>query len=157
MVEPTRSRPQFPAGYIADGVDDSTLLEWGAVREQLERTRIFWLGTVRPDGRPHATPIWGAWVGEAYYWDGSPDARWARNLAANPAIVVHVERDGIAIMVEGDVVFGDVDDQTLKALAASYAARYPYTPDHRESWYMVRPRRVFAILEDLGRAVKFSF
>ncbi|GAB4449720.1 MAG: pyridoxamine 5'-phosphate oxidase family protein [Chloroflexi bacterium OHK40] len=157
MPLPTRSRPQFPTGYLAGDLSETTMLTWEEVRQQLEHTRIFWLGTVRPDGRPHATPIWGAWVGDTYYWDGSPDTRWARNLAANPAIVVHVEREGLAIMVEGDVQFGDVDAPTLDSIAASYSARYPYRPDHTEGWYIVRPQRVFAIPEDLKRAARFTF
>jgi nitroimidazol reductase NimA-like FMN-containing flavoprotein (pyridoxamine 5'-phosphate oxidase superfamily) len=156
MAEPTRSRPQFPPGYI-ENAHEKQLVEWSAVRSALESVKIFWLGTVKPNGRPHATPIWGAWVNDTYFWDGSPEARWARNLAANPAIVVHIEHNGMAVMVEGDASFESIDQQTLDALAASYTSRYSYKPEHLDDWYMVRPKRVLAIPGDLREAARFTF
>jgi nitroimidazol reductase NimA-like FMN-containing flavoprotein (pyridoxamine 5'-phosphate oxidase superfamily) len=156
MAEPTRSRPHFPPGYL-EKIGDKQQIEWSAVRALLEGVKIFWLGTVRPDGRPHATPIWGAWVNDTYFWDGSPETRWARNLTANPAIVVHIEQGGTAVMVEGDMSFETIDQATLDAVAASYTARYTYKPDHLEGWYVVRPQRVFAIPGDLREAAKFTF
>ncbi len=156
MAEPVRSRPHFPPGYLGD-LSGKKQIEWSTVRALLESVKIFWLGTVRPDGRPHATPIWGAWVNDTYYWDGSPEARWARNLAANPAIVVHIEQNGTAVMIEGDASFESIDEETLKALVASYGARYSYKPDHLDDWYVVRPKRVIAIPGDLAEAAKFTF
>jgi general stress protein 26 len=156
MAEPTRSRPHFPPGYLGD-VRGKQQIEWGAVRTLLESVKIFWLGTVRPDGRPHATPIWGAWVNDTYFWDGSPETRWARNLAANPAIVVHIEQGGTAVMIEGDASFETIDQATLDALVVSYGSRYSYKPDHLDSWYVVRPRQVIAIPGDLSEAAKFTF
>jgi len=30
---------------------------WDDARQHLEAAEIFWLSTVRPDGRPHVTPL----------------------------------------------------------------------------------------------------
>src|SRR5919107_6311814 len=68
-------------------------LEWSRVRDELEagwpraETPIF-LGTVRPDGRPHAAGIGAAWHdGEAYFVSG-PNTQKSRNVAANPACTI---------------------------------------------------------------------
>src|SRR5439155_8106186 len=45
----------------------------------------FFLGTTRPDGRPHAAAVGAAWVDGELYFQSGPDTRKSRNLAANPA------------------------------------------------------------------------
>ena len=40
---------------------DSTPTPWAAGLEQLPTADTFWLCTVRPDGRPHITPMIAAW------------------------------------------------------------------------------------------------
>src|SRR5262245_61759074 len=88
--EPVAGPPQAPANYgFPQGTEG--LLSWPHVVERLENARSYWLGTTRPDGRPHATPIWGCWVDGALYFDGSPETQWARNMAKNPAITIHLE------------------------------------------------------------------
>ena len=63
----------------------------------------------------------------------------------------------VMAMVEGDVSIESIDENRLKALVASYSARYPYKPDHLDGWFVVRPKRVFAIPGDLREAAKFTF
>jgi hypothetical protein len=36
-------------------------VEWPATEDILASAELFWLTTVRADGRPHVTPIVGAW------------------------------------------------------------------------------------------------
>jgi nitroimidazol reductase NimA-like FMN-containing flavoprotein (pyridoxamine 5'-phosphate oxidase superfamily) len=57
--------------------------------------------SVRPDGRPHAVPKWAVYVDGRIYFDGSPQTRHARNLALNPAVVLHLESGERAVIVEG--------------------------------------------------------
>jgi len=40
---------------------------WTEVDKALRAAEIFWLATVRPDGRPHTTPLIGAWLHGALY------------------------------------------------------------------------------------------
>jgi hypothetical protein len=40
---------------------DATPLPWSAGLEQVIAADTFWLSTVRPDGRPHVTPLIAVW------------------------------------------------------------------------------------------------
>jgi hypothetical protein len=77
------------------------LLSWSNIVLQLEQAENYWLATLSPQQRPHVTPIWGAWVAGALYFDGIPTARWARNLAANPATTIHLESGNEVVILEG--------------------------------------------------------
>ena len=45
--------------YIA--ADAGGTLPWAWAEERLIRSRSYWVATVWPDGRPHVSPVWGAW------------------------------------------------------------------------------------------------
>ena len=100
QAAPTLDRPQMPAGY---GIPDNAegMLPWAHARDQLAQAPIYWIGSTRPDGRPHAMPIWGAVVDDTVYFEGSPETRRGRNLAANPAVVVHIENGPEVVILEG--------------------------------------------------------
>lgn len=79
----------------------------------------FFLGTSRPDGRPHAAGIGAVWLdGDVFFTSGS-EARKARNLAANPACTVSTSLDGIDLILEGTAT-QVTDLPTLEALASRY-------------------------------------
>ncbi|MGH2516768.1 MAG: pyridoxamine 5'-phosphate oxidase family protein [Ktedonobacterales bacterium] len=81
----------------------------------------FFLGTSRPDGRPHAAGIGALWLDGDLYFTSGREARKARNLAANPACTISVRLEGIDLILEGDAV--QVTDQpTLEAVASRYRA-----------------------------------
>jgi len=65
---------------------------WAKVRRRLEQARNYWIVTSRPDGRPHAAPVWGVWLDGRLWFSTSPASVKARNLAADPRVVVHLER-----------------------------------------------------------------
>lgn len=84
------------------------------------RTDItFFLGTVRPDGRPHSAGIGALWYDGDLYVTSSPAARKARNLAANPACTISVKLEGIDLVLEG-TVSRVTDKQTLEQTAKLY-------------------------------------
>jgi hypothetical protein len=99
-------------------------LAWDRAREALETgtpstEAAFFLGTVRPDGRPHAAGVGAAWHEEALYFVSGPNTRKSRNLAANPACTMSARLPGIDLVFEGEA--GRVTDAaTLEALAAVY-------------------------------------
>ena len=37
--------------------DEATPIPWAEGRERLEGAEVYWISTVRPDGRPHVTPL----------------------------------------------------------------------------------------------------
>jgi hypothetical protein len=105
-------------------------IPWSRPRAQLEEGsrpqksagdahRSFWLATVRPDGRPHATAFGGLWVDDRIYLVSGPDTRKSRNLAANPACVVTVSLDDIDLVLEGSAT-RVTDPATLEKLAGWY-------------------------------------
>ena len=146
---PVADRPAMPEGY---GVPKSEtgMLPWSWARERLEEASLYWVGTTRPDGRPHASPIWGAWVDDAFWFEGSPLTRRGKNLAANPAVVVHIER-GEDVVIEGvaEVVTGpdpELATRIVDGFAAKYESTHGYRPDPAR-WtegglYAVRPQMV---------------
>ena len=44
----------------------ATATEWEETRRVLDAAELFWISTVRADGRPHVTPIVAAWAEGAY-------------------------------------------------------------------------------------------
>ena len=84
----SKGGPQPDRPYIAEsGYGIPTSLEetlpWSHVTERMEQARNYWIGTVGPEGRPHAVPVWGVWVEGTLYFGGGPQTRWSRNLAAS--------------------------------------------------------------------------
>jgi nitroimidazol reductase NimA-like FMN-containing flavoprotein (pyridoxamine 5'-phosphate oxidase superfamily) len=63
------------------GAAEVTATPWADAQEQLETAEIFWLSTVRPDGRLHVTPVIAAWHDGVLYFSTGPREQKARNLA----------------------------------------------------------------------------
>lgn len=80
-----------------------------------------YLGTVRPDGRPHAAGIGVAYLDGDMYFTSGPHTRKSRNLAHNPACTVSMRLDGIDLVVEGEAQ-RVTDAETLEQVAALYDA-----------------------------------
>jgi hypothetical protein len=141
----------MPEGYSVPQ-DDEGMLPWSHARRQLVDARNYWIGTVRPDGRPHVTPVWGAWVEERLYFDGSPQTRRGRNLAQNPAAVAHLESGDEVVILEGEARQYHKPPHALTAkIAKAYRAKYAesgYAPQANQ-WddgglYVLTPRVAFA-------------
>lgn len=77
----------------------------------------FFLGTVRPDGRPHAASVGTFWLDGDLYFTSGPGTRKSRNLAANPACTMAVGLEGIDLELEGEAV-RVTDGPTLERVAA---------------------------------------
>jgi PPOX class probable F420-dependent enzyme len=141
--EPRASRPAMQ-GY---GVPESAegMLPWRFARERLERARNYWVCTVRPDGRPHAVPVWTVWVGNVLYFGTAPTSQKARNLATNPAVVVHLESGDEVVIVEGTAEpAGSLPAELFEQIGDAYAAKYEgYRPESPAGQYVVRPRLVY--------------
>jgi hypothetical protein len=99
-------------------------MPWSRARDALAvgtpraETACF-LGTVRPDGRPHAAGVGPAWHDDTLFFTSSPAARKARNLAANPACTISLRLPGLDLVLEGEAV-RTTDQETLEAIAAIY-------------------------------------
>jgi hypothetical protein len=79
----------------------------------------YFLGTVRPDGRPHSAPFGALWHEGDLYIVSGPETRKSRNLAANPACTVSVKLEGLDLVLEGEA-HRIADKPTLERLAKLY-------------------------------------
>jgi pyridoxamine 5'-phosphate oxidase-like protein len=100
---------------------------WYVAREQLETAEIYWLTTVRRDGRPHVTPVGGVWDDDALVFCTGPDEQKARNIESNQHCAVTTGRnaigEGLDVVVEGEAV-RVTDDARLQRLADAWLAKY---------------------------------
>jgi len=134
-------------------------LSWEKVEAQLRENRVYWLATVRPDGRPHLAPIWGAWVEDAFYFQGAPTSRWARNLAANPLATVHLESAVDVVIVDGAVDIVRTGPPLAAALIMAWDTKYgTMTPSPETAdIFRLRARTVLAWGATLQDAARWQF
>lgn len=159
-VEPRRSRPDIPRGY---GIPKSAkgMLPWAYVVDRLTAARNYWIGSTRPDGRPHAVPVWGVLVDGVLYHGGGGDTRRARNLDANPHMAVHLESaDQVVqvVIVEGvvDKLAEDTADaDLLRRVDDAYEAKYGMR--HGTPVWALRPQRALAWTEYPTTATRWEF
>ena len=133
----------MPTGYGIATADQGQL-PWAWVEEQCTAARNYWICTTRPDGRPHAMPVWGLWLDDAVVFSTDPASVKARNFTARPDVVVHLESGDDAVIVEGRVE--PMDRSLLPAFLDAYEAKYDHRPTHEQTGgvYVVRPARVLA-------------
>ena len=136
-------------------------LEWATVRAELERAERYWIATVRDDGRPHSVPVDGIWLGEAWYYGGSPEAVHHRSVMANPDVVMHLEDAMKAVIVEGQVRHAIPPEEVARKLAEASRQKYGYGMDagdyEKGGVLMLRPRRVMAWMSFPTDATRFRF
>ncbi len=121
LVNPQATRP-FAPGYGIKPASEGELLAWSWAEERLTASRGYWLATVRPDGRPHLSPIWGVWVADSFCFGCSDESSKARNLRASPRAYVSVESTFEPVAVEGIVepIAGEMRDDYRRAYQAKY-------------------------------------
>ena len=120
----TQPDTQFDGRY-SDATAEAT--PWAEGRRVLEQAELFWISTVRPDGRPHVTPLIAVWHDGALHVTTGPGERKAMNLAANPAVTITTGcnhyGEGLDVVLEGTAA-RVTDDATLVALAEAWVAKY---------------------------------
>jgi|SRR5581483_1316944 len=128
----------MPPGYgTPTDASGAELLPWSEAERRLAESRNYWLCTTRPDGRPHAAPVWGLWRGAALVFSTSRASRKGRNLAARPHAVAHTESGDDVVVLEGTVV----EVELTPELADAYNAKYDFRPEPSDDgvWYALRP------------------
>ncbi|WP_229400970.1 pyridoxamine 5'-phosphate oxidase family protein [Micromonospora okii] len=72
------------------------------VLDRLDRERIAWLCTVRPDGSPHVTPVWFLYRDGEWWICTQERNRKFRNVVADPRVSLALP-DGVSpVVAEGD-------------------------------------------------------
>ena len=131
---------------------------WDETRRVLEQAELFWITTVRADGRPHVTPLVAVWADGALHFHTGPGEQKAVNLRTNPYVVLTTGCNrwdaGLDVVVEGEAV-RVTDEDTLKRLAEVWATKWDgrwqltvrdgafhdFGPSHV---YSVTPAKIFA-------------
>lgn len=93
-----------------------------AIDAQVATPEITWfLGTIRPDGTPHAAGIGAAWFDGDLYFTANARTQKARNVARNPAATLSVRLKGIDLVFDGHAT-RTTDPATLEAVVKLYNA-----------------------------------
>lgn len=101
--------------------------DWQTVTAALTDAELYWLTTVRADGRPHVTPLVGVWTDGTFVFCTGPAEQKARNIEHGASVVVttgvNTWNAGLDVIVEGnaDRVTGQA---TLTGLADGYRQKY---------------------------------
>jgi general stress protein 26 len=100
---------------------------WPDAEAALTTAELFWLTTVRPDGRPHCTPLLAVWHEGALHISTGPDEQKTINIATNPQVLLVTGRNelhgGTYLVVEGTAA-RVVDDNRLRDLARAWEDKY---------------------------------
>lgn len=139
-------------------------VSWRQVSDVLTGAELYWLTTVRADGRPHTTPLVGGYDSDGFFFCTGPDEQKAQNLQSLRAVTVTTGRntwaDGLDVVVEGNA-------ERVTGLAAvtpladhireKYHGDWDFTPiengfghqddsgvDHIAYVFRVRPAKVLA-------------
>ena len=116
--------PDLHTGFSAPG---ATPTPWEDVVGVLVSAELFWISTVRTDGRPHVTPLPAVWRDGALYFCTGPGEQKALNLRANDQCVLTMALSGGGgggtVIVEGRAV-RVTEDAAPRALAAMWKTKY---------------------------------
>jgi nitroimidazol reductase NimA-like FMN-containing flavoprotein (pyridoxamine 5'-phosphate oxidase superfamily) len=125
---------------------------WQDTLEAIKQAEIFWISTVRADGRPHVTPLVAVWLDDALHFSTGAGEQKALNLANNPSVALTTGsngwQSGLDVVVEGEAV-RVTDPELLQRLAAAWAqkwdGRWRYSVDEDAFRHEVGTALVFAV------------
>jgi hypothetical protein len=104
----------------------ATPRSWSEVARVLDDAEMFWMSTVRRDGRPHVTPLPAIWLDGALHICVGPAEQKAKNLEVHPECVLTTGsnelRSGLDVIVEGSAA-RVTDPSQLERLAALWLSK----------------------------------
>jgi general stress protein 26 len=117
---PARFDPRFSA-------PEAGATAWADAARALEAAELYWITTVRADGRPHVTPLIGVLHDDAMHFCTGPEEQKARNLEHSAQVALttgsNAWAEGLDVVVEGTAVRVTERDR-LQQLADAYEAKY---------------------------------
>lgn len=106
---------------------DAVAVPWSETERVLRESGLYWISTVRLDGRPHVTPLVGVWDEEAMYFTTGAAERKALNIENNPKCVLTTGNNdwdrGLDVVVEGTAMRVQ-DEDALRRVADAYRDKY---------------------------------
>jgi len=145
---------------------------WTDAVHELEQAELYWLTTVRTDGRPHVTPLIAiAQDGAMHFCTGLREQK-ARNLEDRRQVALTTGNNtwarGLDVVVEGTAI-RVVDRHSLQRLADAYEAKYGSewhfdvgdgvfgTGEDAAAVFRIEPAKVLAFAKDPHAQTTFRF
>lgn len=123
-MAPATPTPDLHTGFSAPG---ATPTPWRDVEAVLESAELFWISTVRADGRPHVTPLPAVWHERVLYFCTGPGEQKAVNLRTDDQCALTTGdnrwKAGLDVVVEGRAR-RVTDDALLRVLADRWSTKY---------------------------------
>ena len=117
-------RTELDARFSEPGASATS---WDDTVRLLEAAQLFWITTVRADGRPHITPLVAVWLDDAIHFSTGADEQKGHNLRANPHVILTTGCNqwdrGLDVVVEGEAV-QTTDDALLQRLADAWRTKW---------------------------------
>jgi general stress protein 26 len=106
---------------------DAVATPWADVLRAIDGAELFWISTVRVDGRPHVTPLPAVWQDGALHFCTGADEQKGVNLATNAHCTLttgnNAWKAGLDVVVEGKAE-RVTDDARLQRLADAWESKY---------------------------------
>lgn len=118
-----------PAGRLDERFSDPSAgaTPWSTVAAALEQAELYWLTTVRADGRPHVTPLIGLAEGAVLHFCTGLREQKARNLEHDRRVALttgsNAWAEGLDVVVEGTAA-RVTERGELQRIADAYEAKY---------------------------------
>jgi len=152
----------MPDYGIKGPTEGTGLLPWSWALERLTASHDYWVATTWPDGRPHMTPVWGAWVDDTLWFSCGPNSRKARNLMRDPRCSISTDKpqepvvlDAVVTRVEG------YDNASRFAEISTRKYEIEYSADFfaANALFSARPVSAFGLEESdfTGSPTKWTF
>jgi general stress protein 26 len=110
---------------FSDPAADAT--PWSEAARVLTEAELYWITTVRRDGRPHVTPMVGVADDGIVHFTTGLEEQKARNLEHNDRVAITTGNNswdrGLDVVVEGRAV-RVADQESLQRIADAYVAKY---------------------------------
>ena len=145
---------------------------WSDAAQVLERAELYWLTTVRADGRPHVTPLIGVVDDGAVHFCTGLREQKARNLEQSTQVALTTGNNtwaqGLDVVVEGTAV-RVTDHDALQRLADAYEAKYGSvwhfdvgdgvfgTREDAAAVFRIEPAKVLAFAKEPHAQTTFRF
>jgi nitroimidazol reductase NimA-like FMN-containing flavoprotein (pyridoxamine 5'-phosphate oxidase superfamily) len=129
----TQVQTSFDARYSQPDADPSP---WDQVSNVLAEAELYWLTTIRADGRPHVCPLVGLWFDDHGWFVTGPEEQKAQNLAVHDQVALTTGTNtwaaGLDVVVEGRAARTTAPED-LRRAAEAYQSKYgdawPFTVD----------------------------
>jgi general stress protein 26 len=167
------TEPQGKIDERFSSAPDAT--RWDDAVRVLESAELYWITTVRADGRPHVTPLIGLWHDGAMHFCTGLKEQKARNLEHSDAVAMTTGNNtwaaGLDVVVEGRAVRVHGRD-ALQAIADGIEAKYgsvwhfdvlgddgfdSQSPDSLAGVFRVEATKVMAFAKDPHAQTTFRF